>query len=135
MLNIPKPIWKYSILRFSSNGKFVDGGRNLVNPFGVTWSCGKNWSSLTAICVWWFCGLGAELANGDVSGNCRFFSFNSKMRIKVRLIHMNLLLDQYFRFDPWAYFACLCLLTSLDHTDLHPQKGSRPKWGSTKYVS
>ena len=51
MFDSPKSVEKYSILHLFLNGKFVDSGRNLVSPSGVTWSCGKIWSSMTAICL------------------------------------------------------------------------------------
>ena len=54
----PKSIRKGSILRLFFNGKFVDSGRDLVSPSGVTWGCGKIWSSMTAVCLCRFCGLG-----------------------------------------------------------------------------
>ena len=41
-----------------------------MSPSGVTWSCGKIWSSMTATCLCWFCGLGEKFGNGDVSGKC-----------------------------------------------------------------
>ena len=41
--NSSESIGKYSFLRLFFNGKFVDSGRNLVSPSGVTWSCGKIW--------------------------------------------------------------------------------------------
>ena len=43
---------------FSSLFLFVDIGRNLMSPSGVTWSCGKIWLSMNAICLCSFCGLG-----------------------------------------------------------------------------
>ena len=63
----PKSIGKYGILRSFSNGKFVESGRNLVSPSGVTWICGKFWSSVTAICLCWFSGLGWNFGSTDVS--------------------------------------------------------------------
>ena len=61
-----------SILRLFFNGKFVDSGRNLVSPSGLTWSCGKIWSSMAAICLYRFCVLGWMFGNADVSGKCGF---------------------------------------------------------------
>ena len=43
-----------------------------MSPSGVTWSCGKNWSLMVAVCVCWFCGLGRKFGNVDVSGKCGF---------------------------------------------------------------
>ena len=37
---------------------------------GVNRICGKIWSSVTAICLCWFCDLGRMFGDGDVSGNC-----------------------------------------------------------------
>ena len=54
----PKSIGKYCILRLFFNGKFVDSGRNLVGPSGVTWSCGEIWLSMTAIDIYWLCSVG-----------------------------------------------------------------------------
>ena len=48
-----------------------------MSPSGVTWSCVKNWSSMTAICLCWFCGLGRNFGNGDVSGICGLFVHKS----------------------------------------------------------
>ena len=39
-----------------------------MSPSGVTWSCGKIWSSMTAVCLCCFCGLGRKFGNADVSG-------------------------------------------------------------------
>ena len=41
-----------------------------MSQSGVTSSCDKIWSSMTAICLCWFCGLIRKFGNGDVSGNC-----------------------------------------------------------------
>ena len=41
IFNSPKSIGKYGILPLCFIGKFVDSGRNLVSPSGVTWRCGK----------------------------------------------------------------------------------------------
>ena len=41
VFNSPKSIGKKRILRSFSNDKFVQSGRNLVRPSGVTWICGK----------------------------------------------------------------------------------------------
>ena len=50
MVNSLKSIRKYSALRSFFNGKFVDSGRNLLGPSGVTRNCGKIWSSMVALC-------------------------------------------------------------------------------------
>ena len=41
IFNSPTSLGKHSILSLFFNGNFVDSGRNLVSPSGVTWSCGK----------------------------------------------------------------------------------------------
>ena len=41
IIKSPNSLGKYSRLRLLFIGKFADSGRNLVNPSGVTWSCGK----------------------------------------------------------------------------------------------
>ena len=41
-----------------------------MRPAGVTWSCNKIWSSMTAVCLCWFCGLGRKFGNAVVSGKC-----------------------------------------------------------------
>ena len=41
-----------------------------MSPSGVTWSCGKIWSSVTAVCLCWFCGLGGKFGNVDISRKC-----------------------------------------------------------------
>ena len=41
-----------------------------MSPSGVTWSCGKIWSSMTAVCLCCFCGLGRKFGNPGVSGKC-----------------------------------------------------------------
>ena len=49
MFDYPKAFGKCNILSLFFNGKFVDGGKNLVTPSGVTWSCGNISPSLNAI--------------------------------------------------------------------------------------
>ena len=51
LFNSLKSPGNYSNLGLFLNGKFVDSGRNVLSPSGVTWTCGRVWSSLTAICL------------------------------------------------------------------------------------
>ena len=68
-----------------------------MSPSGVTWSCGKIWSSMTAICLCWFVVSTESLVMLMYQVNVGSLSTNVSMHIVVRLIHVHPYLSRHIQ--------------------------------------